>query len=92
MRKGSDEKGELSKRIERRKKKGVRIFNGGGQGISMNGFYIKGNLRKRPLLPRLTSYIRYSSDTTSVTPGFKKKTECIGICMPGSSFIHIETL
>jgi len=27
-----------------------------------------------------------------VTPGFKKKTECISICMPGSSFIHIETL
>ena len=26
-----------------------------------------------------------------VTPGFKKKTECISICMPGSSFIHIET-
>jgi len=26
-----------------------------------------------------------------VTPGFKNKTECISICMPGSSFIHIET-
>ena len=26
-----------------------------------------------------------------VTPSFKKKTECISICMPGSSFIHIET-
>ena len=26
-----------------------------------------------------------------VTPGFKKKTECRSICMPGSSFIHIET-
>ena len=26
-----------------------------------------------------------------VAPGFKKKTECISICMPGSSFIHIET-
>ena len=26
-----------------------------------------------------------------VTPGFKDKTECIAICMPGSSFIHIET-
>ena len=26
-----------------------------------------------------------------VTPGFKDKTECITICMPGSSFIHIET-
>ena len=26
-----------------------------------------------------------------VTPDFKKKTECISICMPGSSFIHIET-
>ena len=24
-----------------------------------------------------------------VTPGFKNKTECITICMPGSSFIHI---
>ena len=32
------------------------------------------------------------SDTTSVTPGFKDKTECIAICIPGSSFIHIETL
>ena len=28
---------------------------------------------------------------TNVTPGFKDKTECIAICMPGSSFIHIET-
>ena len=28
----------------------------------------------------------------NVTPGFKRKTECITICMPGSSFIHIETL
>ena len=27
----------------------------------------------------------------SVTPGFKDKTECIAICMPGSSFIYIET-
>ena len=27
-----------------------------------------------------------------VTPGFKDKTECIAICMPGSSFIHIEKL
>ena len=27
-----------------------------------------------------------------VTPGFKDKTECITICMPGSSFIHIEIL
>ena len=27
-----------------------------------------------------------------VTPGFKDKTEYITICMPGSSFIHIETL
>ena len=26
-----------------------------------------------------------------VTPGFKNKTECIVICMSGSSFIHIET-
>ena len=30
--------------------------------------------------------------TQDVTPGFKDKTECIAICMPGSSFIHIETL
>ena len=55
-------------------------------------FVKKKNLRKRPLLSRLTSYSRYSSDTTSVTLGFKKKTECITICMPGSSFIYIETL
>ena len=27
----------------------------------------------------------------AVTPGFKDKTECITICMPGSSFIYIET-
>ena len=27
-----------------------------------------------------------------VTPSFKDKTECITICMPGSNFIHIETL
>ena len=27
----------------------------------------------------------------TVAPGFKDKTECIAICMPGSSFIHIET-
>ena len=27
-----------------------------------------------------------------VTPGFKDKTECITICMPGLSFIHIEII
>jgi hypothetical protein len=27
----------------------------------------------------------------TVTPGFKDKTECITICMPGSSSIHIVT-
>ena len=54
-------------------------------------FISEETLKKRPLLPRLTSYSRYSSDTTSVTPDFKDKTECIIICMPGSSFIHIET-
>ena len=36
--------------------------------------------------------VKPGSDTTSITPGFKDKTECIAICMPGSSFIHIETL
>jgi hypothetical protein len=54
-------------------------------------FYVKIDLRKRPLLSRLASYGRHSSDTTSVTPGFKNKTECITICMPGSSSIHIVT-
>ena len=76
----------------REEKAKERIFNGEGQGISMNGFDIKRNLRARPLLSRLTSYSRYSDDTTSVTPGFKNKIECITICMSGSSFIHIETL
>ena len=47
------------------------------------------DFRKRPLLSRHTSYGRYSFDITSVTPGFKDKTECIALCMPGSSFIHI---
>ena len=28
---------------------------------------------------------------SNVTPSFKDKTECIAICMTGSSFIHIET-
>jgi len=28
----------------------------------------------------------------TVTPGFNEETECITICMPRSSFIHIETL
>jgi hypothetical protein len=28
---------------------------------------------------------------TNVTPGFKNKTECITICMPGSNSIHIVT-
>jgi hypothetical protein len=27
----------------------------------------------------------------SVTPDFPKKTKCITICMPGSSFMHIVT-
>jgi hypothetical protein len=26
-----------------------------------------------------------------VTPDFPKKTKCLTICMPGSSFIHIVT-
>jgi hypothetical protein len=54
-------------------------------------FYVRIDLRKRPLLSRLASYGRHSSDTTSVTPGFKNKTECITICMPGSSSIHTVT-
>jgi hypothetical protein len=29
--------------------------------------------------------------TQTVTPGFPKKTKCLTICMPGSSFIHIVT-
>ena len=29
--------------------------------------------------------------SSHVTPSFKVKTKCIAICMPGSSFIHIET-
>jgi hypothetical protein len=33
-------------------------------------FYVKIDLRKRPLLSRLASYGRHSSDTTSVTPSF----------------------
>ena len=30
--------------------------------------------------------------SVNFTSGFKNKTECITICMSGSSFIHIETL
>jgi hypothetical protein len=54
-------------------------------------FYIKIDLRKQPLLSRLASYGRHSSDTTSITPGFKDKIKCITICMSGSSSIHIVT-
>jgi hypothetical protein len=54
-------------------------------------FYVKIDLRKLPLLSRLASYGRHNSDTNSVTPGFKDKTECITICMPASSSIHIVT-
>jgi len=32
------------------------------------------------------------AQSACVTLGFKDKTECIAICMLGSSFIHIETL
>jgi hypothetical protein len=39
--------------------------------------------------PLNTSGRRYSK--IYVTPGFKNKTECIAICMPGSSSIHIVT-
>jgi len=34
---------------------------------------------------------RHRDGLADVTPGFKKGIECITICMPGSSFIHIET-
>jgi hypothetical protein len=54
-------------------------------------FYVKIDLRKRPLLSRLASNGRHNSDTTSITPSFKDKTQCITICMPGSNFIHIVT-
>jgi hypothetical protein len=40
-------------------------------------FYVKIDLIKRPLLSRLASYGRHSSDTTSVTPGLRRTTECI---------------
>jgi hypothetical protein len=52
-------------------------------------FYVKIDLRKRPFLSRLASYGRHNSDTTSVTPGFQDKTECITIYMELDPGIHI---
>ena len=45
---------------------------------------------REELNPNLVGDVRPVAVKT-VTPGFKNKTECITICMPGSSFIHIET-
>ena len=89
MRRGQTRKVSYQSGLREEKAKEWEYSMEGGQGISMNGFYIKRNLRKRPLLPRLTSYSRYSSDTTSITPGFKNKTECITICMKLDPGIHI---
>jgi hypothetical protein len=41
------------------------------------------NLKERPLLTRLASYNRYSSDTTLSHLVLEKQTKCIPICMPG---------
>ena len=91
MKRESGEEGELSMLTEGRKWLRSENIHQRCQGLSTNCFCDKIDLRKRSLLSRLMSYSQYSSDTTSVTPGFKDKTECIAICMPGSSFIHIET-
>jgi hypothetical protein len=37
-----------------------------------------------------TSIVKYTGEKY-VTPDFPKKTKCITICMPGSSFMHIVT-
>jgi hypothetical protein len=43
---------------------------------------------RRPVYSRLASYGQHDSDTTFVTPSFKAKTECIPLCVLGSSFTH----
>jgi hypothetical protein len=45
----------------------------GVQGKGSDEFLDQRNLKKRPLLSRLTSYSRYSSDTTLSHPVFRRK-------------------
>jgi hypothetical protein len=46
---------------------------------------------KRPVYSSLAFYDQHGSDTTSVTPSFKAKTECIPLCVSESSFTHKAT-
>jgi hypothetical protein len=48
---------------------------------------IQSILQKCPMI--MMNWAVYARKT--VTPAFPKKTKCITICMPGSSFMHIVT-
>jgi hypothetical protein len=45
----------------------------------------------RILIPISCNFFSGSPSLKTVTPDFPKKTKCIPICMPGSSFMHIVT-
>jgi hypothetical protein len=66
-------KDKLPGKIERRKDQRMRIFIRDVKDKARVVFEVKQIFRKQPFLSRLTSYSRYSSDTTSVTPGFQNK-------------------
>jgi hypothetical protein len=76
--KSNGKEGIKQKNIELDKSSITDEINEEGRGINNKrvkdmvkyDFYVKIDLKKRPLLSRLASYGRHSFDTTSVTPGF----------------------
>ena len=81
-----------------RAKQAARLATVKAAEASSKLFYLQANGRRRK---NFIQSINSGTDTVfshedkveaiySVTPGFKDKTECITICMLGSSFIYIE--
>jgi hypothetical protein len=59
--------------MEKRRWLKCEILHQRGQGYGKEGMYNKRGIKKRPVLTRLTSYSRYSSDTTLSHPIFRRK-------------------
>jgi hypothetical protein len=78
----------LGLKILRVQGKGGELTPGVGQDSRL-GPTDPGPSRPGSVAPTLPWVVRWLC--TFVTPDFPKKTKCLTICMPGSSFIHIVT-
>jgi hypothetical protein len=66
-------KDRLPERLREEKDQRMRIFIRDVKDGTRVVFEVKQIFKNKPFLSRLTSYSRYSSDTTPVTPGFQNK-------------------